>query len=63
MHIAYRALLAVLSGISDIVPFLAMATTADAVSAAAANLDVLARRWDACAIGLLAVARLATPAR
>jgi len=39
-----------------------MAAAADAVAASAANLDVSVRRCDACAIGLLAIARLATPA-
>lgn len=40
-----------------------VAAAADAVAAAATNLDVSARRRDACAVGRLAVARLATPAR
>lgn len=59
----HRALLAILSGISDIVPLVAVTAAADAVAASAANLDVPARRRDACAVGLLAVARLATPSR
>lgn len=40
-----------------------VAAAADAVAASAANLDVPARRRNACAVGLLAVARLATPSR
>jgi len=59
----HRALFAILSRISDIVPLVAMTATADAVAASAANLNVLARRRDACAVGLLAVARFATPSR
>lgn len=41
-----------------------MTAAADAVAASAANLDIPARRrWDACAVGLLAVTRLTTPSR
>lgn len=62
VRVTHRTLLAILPGISDIVPFMTVAAAADTIAATAANLDVPARR-DACAVGLLAVARLATPAR
>lgn len=58
----HRALLAVLSRVSDILPLVAMAAAADAVTASAANLSVLARRH-ARAVGLLTVTRIATPSR
>lgn len=45
------------------VPLVAMAAAADAIAAAATNLDVAVRRRDACAVALLAVARLVTPSR
>jgi len=38
-----------------------MTAAANAVATSAANLDVFTRRQDACAVSLLAVARLTTP--
>ena len=59
---AYRALLAVLSRVSNSILLLAVAAPTDAVTATTANLSVIARR-DAGDVCFLAVASLAAPSR
>lgn len=59
----YRTLFAIPAGISNIVFFMTITATANAVTTSATNLHSLAVARDACAIRFSAIAHLATPSR